>query len=213
MKLSSALVSVLTMFVVGVVVGNLFQSPPPQVNIPVAPNDGSGYEIKYPEHPTRRQSQILGLAFDIAKRDGHKYPQLLQGIILQETLAGDLKRYKVIGQEFGLKPNQRYYGVSQIKLAATWEVLRRYPEMWEQFAFNTHTDEEIIAKLVDDDHFNMAVASKYLLILGERGYDTMASLACAYNKGAGGARKTDPKTDPYSMGVMAHIGVIARNGQ
>src|SRR5271168_3078527 len=122
MKLSNALVSVITMFVLGVAVGNYFRSPPPPtvMVVPVAvPNDGSGYEVKYPDHPTRKQSQILGLAYDIAKRDGHKYPQLLQGIVLQETMAGQLKRYKVIGQEFGLKPNERYYGVSQIKLAAT----------------------------------------------------------------------------------------------
>src|SRR5271167_845887 len=216
MKLSNALVSVITMFALGVAVGSYFKSPETViVNVPVAaPNDGSGYEVIYPEHPTHRQSELLGLAYDIAKRDGHKYPQLLQGIILQETKAGTLPRYKVIGQEFGLKPNERYYGVSQLKLAAAWEVLHRYPELWEKFTFNTHTDEEIISKLINDDHFNLAVASKYLLILRSRGYETMQELAVAYNKGAGGARKTNPKTDPYSLGVMAHIQQVAlhKNG-
>jgi len=212
MKLSNALLSVITMFAVGIVVGcAIMTSPKPAivVNIPPAQIfDGSGYEVKYPEHPSNRQAELLGLAYNIAKKDGHKYPQLLQGILLQETAAGALPRYKVIGQEFGLKPNERYYGIMQLKLRATWDVLRRWPGLKQEFNFNTFTDEEIISKLIDDDRFNLAIASKYLLILRDRGFTTMAELAMAYNKGPGGAHHSDPSTNEYAQGVISKISAL-----
>jgi hypothetical protein len=98
----------------------------------------------------------------------------------------------------------------QIKLSATWDVLHRWPELWQRFKFNTHTDEEVISKLVDDDAFNIAVASKYLLILRDRGFTTMQQLAMAYNMGPGAAHHADPETNTYSQEVMNKIGSLPK---
>jgi hypothetical protein len=210
MKLSNFLLSIVACGMFGMAVGasSLVVSIQPTTVISVPAEEGmtgGGFSMKLPSSLTHKQAELLAMAYDIAKHDGHKYPQLLQGIILQESKAGDLASYKVAGQEFGLKPNERYYGVAQIKLIAAREVLGRYPGMKDEFEFHTSTDEEVIAKLIENDRFNISIASKYLLVLKSMGYDTMKQLALAYNQGAGGARSKDADTNPYSRGVMAQI--------
>ena len=166
---------------------------------------GGGFTMKLPKSFTPKQAELLTKAYEIAKKDGHQHPQILQGIILQETRAGDYHKYKVAGQEYGLKSNHRYYGVGQIKLAAAKDVLARYPSMTREFEFHTMMDEEIIAKLIENDEFNMSVASKYLLIMKSYGYNTIQQLALAYNQGPGGAKSHDPNSHHYPNGVMKYI--------
>ena len=166
---------------------------------------GSGYTIALPGKLTEHQATVLAIAYATAKSDGSEYPQLLQGIILQESKAGNMASYKVAGQEFGLGPNKRYYGVGQLKLSAAQDVLRHFPDMWDKFNFQTKTDEEIIAKLIDNDSFNIAIASKYLILLRRAGYDDPRAIAMAYNKGVGGARDSDPLQNEYSISVSKHI--------
>lgn len=209
MKMSNFLLSIVAMFALGAALSAsvlvVSQQSTSVSYIPAAENTiGGGMTVELPSQPTSRQATILAMAYDIAKKDGHDYPQLLQGIVLQESKAGGMEKYRVAGQEFGLPANQRYYGVGQIKLSAARDVLARYPEMWEQFDFHTSTDEEVIAKLIENDAFNISVASKYLLILRGYGFTTPQQLAIAYNRGPGGARNAGPSTD-YSRGVMNHI--------
>jgi hypothetical protein len=206
MKLSNFILSIVACLTLGAAVGSSSYviSKQPTSEIIVTDNQSNKVAVEIPKNLSAHQAQILGMAYDIAKNDGHKQPQLLQGIVLQESNAGDSK-YKVAGQEAGLKPNSRYYGVGQIKLAAAQEVLNRYPKMKQEFEFHTNTDEEIIAKLIENDRFNLSIASKYLLVLKSYGYDTIRQVAVAYNKGAGGAKGVDPNTNQYSLGVMAHI--------
>ena len=180
----------------------------PTAVISVAPENGTkggGFAMNLPKHITTRQAEILNMAYTIAKKDGHKQPQILQGIVMQESQAGQLQKYKVAGQEFGLKTNTRYYGVAQIKLDAARDVLAAYPQLSKQYNFQTNTDEEVIAKLIENDQFNLAVASKYLLILKRYGFDTIKELALAYNQGPGGAKLKDADTFHYSNGVMKYI--------
>lgn len=158
--------------------------------------------------PTIDQEHLLAVAYSIAQSDGIE-PRLLQGIMLQETLAGALPSYKVAGQEAGLKTNQRYYGVMQVKLDAAKDVLKRYSSLWSEYGFHTHMDEEIIAKLIENDTFNIAIASKYLLILRDRhGYKTTRAMAVAYNKGPGGAAGVNMASDPYAVGVVRHMRLL-----
>ena len=209
MKLSNFLLSIVAVFTLGaalsasvLVVSNQSTSV---TYIPAAENSvGGGMTVELPPQPTSRQAQMLALAYEIAKKDGHEHPQLLQGIILQESKAGGMAKYRVAGQEFGLGPNERYYGVGQIKLSAARDVLKRHPYMWEDFDFHTSTDEEVIAKLIENDRFNITVASRYLLILRQYGFRTPQELAIAYNRGPGGARHAGPSTE-YSRAVMNHI--------
>lgn len=166
---------------------------------------GSGFSIKLPQNLSARQAHLLTMSYEIAKEDGHKQPQALQGILLRETEAGKAASYKVAGQEFGLKTNERYYGIYQIKLGTAREVLKYYPSLLDEYKFQTKTDEELIAKLIENDRFNTSVASKYLLVLRKAGYDTIQQLSAAFHQGPGGARTTDLSTDPYANGVMKNI--------
>lgn len=148
---------------------------------------GSDAAILIPDNLSNDQRRILNFAYKTSKEDGHKHPELLQAIILQESKAGGMKSYKVGGQEFGLKSNERYYGVSQIKLSATRDVLKVFPELMHKHKLQTDTDEEIIAHLIMNDEFNIEIASKYLILIGRHNKDTNFIIA-AYNKGVGGAR-------------------------
>ena len=158
-----------------------------------------------PADLSSKQKQLLVEAYNIAKADGLSDPKLLQAIILRETRAGGMQKYSVAGQELGLKTNLRYYGVSQLKLAAARDVLAKWPRLFSQFGFQTQTDEEVIAKLIADDLFNLHIASKYLLLLRNQGFRSNSELALAYNQGAGGARLQDHNDSPYARAVVQYI--------
>jgi hypothetical protein len=209
MKIRTALIVALGMFLAGAATGTAVRLVsrviPKQVIVRVpAPDDGT-MKVEYPKHPTHRQAQLLTMAYDIAQRDGLKWPQVLQGIILQESNAGTAPGYKVAGWRYGLKPIHRYYGVAQVKLVAAKAVLRRWPAMWTKFHFNTHTDDEVVAKLIEDDDFNLSIAARYCVILQDMGYTSMGAIAAAYNKGPGGAEDDDPSQDAYALAVVSHI--------
>lgn len=161
--------------------------------------------VNLPMSLTERQQEVLSLAYDIALKDGHSQPHLLQAIILKESNAGEMKSYKVAGHESGLRPNERYYGLGQIKLAAAKDVIKRYPKLLIDFDFHTRTDEEIISKLIENDKFNITIASRYLLILKSLGYDTVKYLALAYNQGPGAAQNLNADDHPYSRGIINHV--------
>lgn len=211
MKLSNFALSIVASLMLGISVSAAFHVVPKQstavISIPAAEGvKGGGMNTVLPRNVTVKQAQLLSLAYEIAKQDGHKHPQLLQGIILQESQAGEHASYRVAGQEFGLAPNKRYYGIAQIKLAAARDVLDRYPSISKQFDLPENAaDEEVIAKLIENDEFNLSIASKYLLILRSYGYDTIKQLALAYNQGPGGARNHDAETHHYTRGVMHYI--------
>lgn len=200
------LMIVATATLVGSIVAstNVLSTNPTAVLTVEDKKSNSSVSIILPEFLTDTQARNITIAHDIGKRDGLQ-PGLLPAIIMKETQAGEYPSYKVAGQEFGLTTNQRYYGLAQIKLSAAKDVLKAYPNLTKEFRFHTKTDEEIIAKLIENDVFNMSVASKYLLLLRKSGYDTVRQLALAYNQGPGGAKAHDPQTHQYSQGVMRNI--------
>jgi hypothetical protein len=164
-------------------------------------DDSAGNSVpELPNTLTDRQVHVLTMAYEIAKEDGHADPQILQGIVLQESSAGASGSYKVV-----VLNKSRYYGLTQLTIGAARDVIRNFPELKAQFGFQTSTNEELIAKLIENDEFNLSVASKYLLILKRFGFDTIRQLALAYNQGPGGARMKDARTFAYSNGVMKHI--------
>lgn len=173
-------------------------------NIPGAVAADDAMVVPIPDPFTNRQQALLNVAYETADRDGIKPPQLLQGILLQESRAGDLPSYKVAGPV-----GNRYYGVGQIKLGAAKDVLRHYPEMWLSYGFQTRTDDEVMARLIEDDRFNIAVASKYLLLLRKSGFRSPKALAVAYNKGPGGAAGVEVASNPYATAVSAHMRAVS----
>lgn len=210
MKLSNLFLSIVATFMLGLAVGStdfvMSKQSTAAINVPIDDTvKGNGLVIQLPANLTPKQKHVLSVAYETAQADGHKYPQLLQAILLQETKAGGMNSYKVAGNEFGLKPNLRYYGVAQLKLSATRDVLAKWPELWDSFEFQGKTDEEVIAKLIENERFNIAIASKYLLILKSRGYTSPGAIAAAYNKGPTGARGINTAEDKYSKAVDQHI--------
>jgi hypothetical protein len=148
--------------------------------------------------PLTKQYDLLNFAYAVAKEDGLKYPQYLQGIIMQESKAGDYKGYEVSG--LSNKDGDHYFGIAQLKLAAAKDVVGKYPEMWKYL--KTRTDEELQARLILDDQFNIRVASKYALMMGIN--QDPSSAITKYNQGPTGAAHVDPNTHPYTVEVKQH---------
>jgi hypothetical protein len=162
-------------------------------------NDGKNgnkpLTVVIPNNLNTKQQKLLNFAYDVAKQDGYKHPAYLQGILMQETRACSIKHYRVSG--LTNKVGDRYFGAMQIKLAAAKAVLRTYPEMWKHM--ESRTDEEIQARLILDDEFNIMIGSKYLLMMGINKDPSRA--ITAYNRGPGGVDYVNVATFEYTKNV------------
>jgi hypothetical protein len=209
MRLTLSLMALLSLLFVATLT-NIFHVTVPQFGTAVISQKGgkaiggNNDAVLLPSELTAKQLKLLNFAYATSAADGNKKPEILQGILLQESKAGELKSYKVAGQEFGLKPNERYYGPCQIKLAAAKDVLAVYPALRTKYDFQTTTDEEIIAHLIMSDEFNIEVASKYLKILSDSyGLHNIETISAAYNQGPGGQR--EGKGKGYAQSVIKHL--------
>lgn len=161
-------------------------------------NGSKPISIKLPANLTKKQFEMLNFAYDVAKSDGYKEPKYLQGIIMQESKAGGLDSFRVAGLTNAA--GNRYFGIGQIKLVAAKAVMNRYPEMWKHL--DTKTDEELQARLIIDDKFNVRIASKYALIMGIN--ENPAKAITSYNMGPGGAMTVDASQHDYTIKVKNH---------
>jgi len=152
-----------------------------------------------PKNFTPRQQHLLNFAYETAKADGFKHPAYLQGILMQESRGCKIStNFRVAG--LTNKPNDRYFGCGQVKLAAAKAVLKQYPEMWKYI--ESGTDEEIQARLILDDEFNIRISSKYLLMMGINNNPNRA--ITAYNVGPGAVKSVDDmKNFAYTKGVKS----------
>ncbi len=185
--------------------------------------------ITQPYKINNKQAAILKYAYEVAKKDGHKDPSVLQGLIWQESHAGGYPKYRVAGQEYGLVVGKRYYGIGQIKVSAAKDVFRRFAEDFPEFyqlrirekhtdgkmktiieAKYLKTDDEIIAYLILDDGFNIRVASKYLWMMGRNETKSPTFVRptnyaiTAYNRGLGNTYDTEYNKWHYTVGVNKH---------
>jgi len=166
---------------------------------------GTQLTIKIPSNMTQKQLELLNYAFDVAKSDGHKVPQYVQGIIMQESKAGNMKDFRVAG--LTNRVGDHYFGIAQVKLSTAKSVMSRYPSLWE--GFDTHTDEELQARLITDDKFNIRVASKLLLMLNIN--ENPESAITAYNLGEGGAQGIANKKEfHYNVGVKNNMNKLKK---
>ena len=109
----------------------------------------------------------------------------MQAVLLQETLAGLLGRLGHLSAPLG----KRSYGVMQVKVVAAHDVLRLHPELGK-----FHTDDQLIARLITDDEFNIRVASAYLKFLRRHKHSDQKALV-AYNIGMNAARRVMDAAD------------------
>ena len=129
---------------------------------------------------TSEQVHLLKTAFDIGYKDGGlEHARLVQGMLLQETIAGLLGRIGHMTAPVG----KRSYGVMQVKVTAANDVLRKHSEFG---VFSS--DEELIAELIVDDEFNIRLASRHFLHLRTR-TKTDAHALMAYNIGLRASRR------------------------
>lgn len=129
---------------------------------------------------TDEQTRLMKTAFDIGYEDGGlEHAQLIQGVLLQETIAGLMGRIGHMTAPVG----KRSYGVMQVKVSAASDVLRRHVKLGR-----FKSAEEIIASLIIDDVFNIRVASKHLLHLRSR-TKTDEQALMAYNIGLRASRR------------------------
>lgn len=138
---------------------------------------------------------LTAYALQVATADGHKQPNLVVGVIKVESSAGTASKYRVVKHG----KQSTFYGAGQLTIAAAKEVMRRFPDLWD--GFNTQTDEELKARLILDDKFNIRVASKYLLIMGVN-HNADKGVA-AYNLGLGGVESVDYRNYEYTKKVRA----------
>jgi hypothetical protein len=150
------------------------------------------------------QYELLSHAYKVAVQDGHKSPQIVQAILMQESKAGGIKNWRVSGMTN--KPGDRYAGLCQIKLAAAKDVMKAYPDLWDRL--DTRTNEELFARLVLDDNFNIEICSKYLLLMGVN-TSPLRGIA-AFNQGLGGVTKIHNVAEfGYTKGVVAYMKKLA----
>jgi hypothetical protein len=158
-------------------------------------NGGKPLTVKLSNDISNRQHELLSFAYEVAKADGIKNPQYLQGILMQESKACGMKNFRVAG--LSNKEGDRYFGCGQIKLAAAKAVMNRYSDMWKYL--ESKTVEELQARLILDDKFNIRVASKYVLMMGINENPTRA--ITAYNVGPGAVVNVNSNTHGYTLKV------------
>lgn len=151
-----------------------------------------------PTNLSDKQAALLNLASTFAKAEGLS-PEMVQGVLLQETNAGGMNKYKVANEG----PNA-YFGPMQIKLAATKDVLKTSPNLFDKYGFHTKSDDEIKANLILNESFNLEVGVKYLRILKQTYGFTGRKLMNAYNQGAGGVQNVDDSFH-YALGAEAKL--------
>lgn len=166
---------------------------------------GGQAAILVPDNLANSQHQVLNVAYTIAKADGHRNPELVQGILLQESKAGAMNSYKVAGNK-----GDEYYGLGQLKLGAARDVMAAFPKLWEKYAFQTKTDDELKANLILNPTFNIEITSKYLKLLQTRYGLTGRELVNAYNRGPGGVKAIDNSTFHYARGVEEKLAAAKR---
>jgi len=126
------------------------------------------------------QVLLLKTAFDIGYQDGGlQHAKLIQGMLLQETIAGLLGRIGHMTAPVG----KRSYGVMQVKVTAATDVLAKHA-----YLDNFDSESELIANLIIEDEFNIRIASKHFLHLRTR-TKTDAHALLAYNIGLRASRR------------------------
>jgi hypothetical protein len=156
---------------------------------------GGQAAVLLPTSLTPNQGRLMNKAYEIAKAHGHKNPELVQSVLLQESDAGAAPKMRVANPG-----PEAYFGPMQLKLVAAKAVLSRWPDLFTKYHFQTRTDDEIKANLILNDVFNIEVGSKYLLILQREYGFTGRELLNAYNRGPSGVKAVG---DDYHYAVGA----------
>jgi hypothetical protein len=166
--------------------------------------------LKHPELQVSgydaNQVKLMKIAYNVGSEYG--IAEVMQGILLQETIAGRFGN-RIGGVSEGLAVGKRYYGVTQMKISAVEDALTTYPIYIKKYFGNRNlpqiADEEIINKLMSNDEFAIRMASLYFSKYKKQANGTAEAIAM-YNRGPAGAKQlANPATFFYVEGVQDHI--------
>lgn len=177
---------VLLLFILGVVCFLMVNA------ILISCNNAYGYSIKFSES----EQALMQMAY----REGQHLdkPEILQAILLNETVAGRFGRHgdKHLGRHW----KQHSYGVMQIQFSTALQILRQNGMLkkWEAWS-----DHRLKIYLKNDDKFNIHVARLIVQQLWEK-YKDWDYVLLAYNVGTGNIRKYGLKRDPNGYLAKAY---------
>jgi len=129
------------------------------------------------------------------------YPETIQAILLQETLAGKLGKtdYGYVG-DLNKAIGKKSYGVMQVQLGTAKDALK-HMGILHKF----RSDEEIIVALMTDPTFCIEIATWHFKWLLDRGLSWKDAVR-AYNAGPGDL----PAGDPYLKAIWTRIQTIRK---
>lgn len=154
---------------------------------------------------TEDQHKVLSLA----KAEGQEinFPETIQAIALQETLAGHLGR---LGDKQFKDWRKRSYGIMQVRFVTAKWILH------QKFGSHIYTDAGLLHNLTHNDQFNIFVARIYWQYLYNqfRGHKLRWTKAVlAYNAGIGNVLKYGLSFDPnnYVKNIHKRIKSLRRH--
>lgn len=156
------------------------------------------------------KSQNLKLVYDITLKFG--YPEILQGMLLQESSGGTIR--SLIGSPHA-HISKRSYGLMQVQTVAARSILMRHPELLNKYFpdrdLHTVKDKELVKLLMTNNEANITIAAYhydlYLSVLNGNHDRTIA----AYNVGIGGVTKLrNPSRFKYVREVRQKIETVVK---
>lgn len=170
------------------------------------------------EHFTDKQQLLLLRAYTYGLEIG--YPETIQAMLLQETLAGHYGHRDscecVIG--FPDKDGGRGYGVMSLRIEAIRFVLQNHPEILAQYfgevPLHLIADDELVIKATLDNDFNILIGSRNFELMLKYTEDTEHSWSRAvasYNVGWGAAQHYNhPHLFTYTKLIVQRIHEVVR---
>lgn len=128
------------------------------------------------------QQSVLKMAKEIGEKDRLRNPEVLSAIILHESGAGTAKKFRTATHK---KSYDQTVGLGQIKATTGALVLKKFPELRKEHKLTGN----MMTDLGYNDKFNIAIASKYLVMLCEKRNCSDDWLIAAYNKGGNNVPK------------------------
>lgn len=154
---------------------------------------------------TDEEKQLMILAYRVG-RELAGSPETIQAILLVETYAG---RYgdRIGDRHLGI--GKRSYGVMQVKVATARRVLRVHPNVVVKYfdkPLVEVTDEEIIAKLLNDDEFCIRIGTLNFVLEKQLVNNDWTRAVVAYNTGSVGLKLVaNPETFVYTQKIKQKI--------
>lgn len=133
----------------------------------------------------RGQTELLNLAYEEGK--GLSHPEILQVIMMNETVAGKWGRH---GDKNFEDWKKQCYGIMQIQFYTAKLVVRGMKD------YSFQSEQELLKRLQYDDLFNIRVARQFVKWLLKYNEGDYYKAILSYNVGPGNVKKHGLKHDP-----------------